>query len=68
MTCPRCKKDFDLANASLEYERLGRRTVCPHCTALLHLTRYVEPVRTRPKRLSKKERLRLRRASREIGA
>lgn len=62
MTCPHCHKAMDTAALRLEYERLGRKTECPHCKTPLLLKRYVQPVRTRPKHQSKKDRLKARRA------
>lgn len=62
-TCPQCGRPVQVSDANLKYEPSGRVAYCSTCQEwTIHLIRVVKDIsRNRPKHLSKKERLRLRR-------
>lgn len=62
MICPACREEIDSGLLIMHYHKLGREATCPRCQRKILFMHVVDhPQRERPKRMSKKERLRIRR-------
>ncbi len=59
-TCPHCKKDIEIKIDSIAWHKEGRTAPCTEGKKTILFRRFVNPVRGRPKHMSKKERLRQR--------
>ena len=60
--CPNCKKDVEIDLDSIKFHKHGRIAPCPECKKMILFHRFINPIRNRPKHMSKKERLRQRAA------
>jgi hypothetical protein len=58
MKCPYCKDDIEIKLESISWHKHGRTAPCPKCKQTILFHRFVNPIRNRPKHMSKKERLR----------
>jgi len=64
--CHNCNVDVEIDNINLAYHVMGRQGTCPNCKIKLVLVHRINPVRNRPKHVSKKQRLKDRKVSKEL--